>query len=246
MKPKVTDDGRAALIRALDGEGLTFTKIVIGNGEAPADYTAIHGLMNPLHEIQIAEMSSVDDEYILLKGTFMNGSITSAFYWTEVGIFIQDLDNPQSELLYAYGHYQLSDNGEAAAYIPLPGAEIYQINLNYRVYIGDAENITANVSQESTYALAADFTSHVENTGNPHRVTKTQVGLGNVPNVTTDNQTPTVTTAESVTQFVQGDTLKTIISKIQAAIGRLISHIADTAVHVTASEKRTWNNNLYN
>lgn len=51
--------------------------------------------------------------------------------------------------------------------------------------------------------------------GNPHNVTKSDVGLGNVPNVTTDNQTPTVTEASTRANIATGDTLKTIIGKIK-------------------------------
>lgn len=45
--------------------------------------------------------------------------------------------------------------------------------------------------------------------------TASEVGLGNVPNVTTDNQTPTVTEATTRANIASGDTLKTIIGKIK-------------------------------
>ena len=51
--------------------------------------------------------------------------------------------------------------------------------------------------------------------GNPHNVTKSDVGLGNVPNVSTDNQTPTVTEATQRDNIANGDNLKTIIGKIK-------------------------------
>lgn len=44
---------------------------------------------------------------------------------------------------------------------------------------------------------------------------KSDVGLGNVPNVTTDNQEPTVTEASTRVNIATGDTLKTIIGKIK-------------------------------
>lgn len=46
-------------------------------------------------------------------------------------------------------------------------------------------------------------------------LSKADVDLNNVPNVTTDNQTPTVTEASSRTNIASGDTLKTIIGKIK-------------------------------
>jgi len=47
------------------------------------------------------------------------------------------------------------------------------------------------------------------------QVTKSDVGLGNVPNVATDDQTPTVTEASTRANLASGDTLKTIIGKIK-------------------------------
>ena len=46
-------------------------------------------------------------------------------------------------------------------------------------------------------------------------LTKSDVGLSNVPNVTTDNQTPTVSEASTRTNLASGDTLSTIIGKIK-------------------------------
>ena len=66
---------------------------------------------------------------------------------------------------------------------------------------GDYGQIAYNHSQQTS--------------GNPHNVTKTDVGLGNVPNVTTDNQTPTVSEATTRTNLAVGDTLAVIISKIK-------------------------------
>lgn len=65
------------------------------------------------------------------------------------------------------------------------------------------------------YALQASLTSHTGNTENPHSVTKAQVGLGNVPNVTTNNQTPTYTQASTRTALSSGETLATAFGKIK-------------------------------
>lgn len=57
--------------------------------------------------------------------------------------------------------------------------------------------IDALQTEVDTKAEASDLTSHTDNTSNPHSVTKSQVGLGNVPNVATNDQTPTFTQASS-------------------------------------------------
>lgn len=66
-----------------------------------------------------------------------------------------------------------------------------------------------------------------ESETNPHGLSKTDIGLGNVPNVTTDNQTPTITEASELENLSEGDTLKVIIGKIKKAISTLMSHITN-------------------
>ena len=69
----------------------------------------------------------------------------------------------------------------------------------------------------------------IYSTTNPHALSKQDIGLGNVPNVTTDNQTPTVTEASSLTNLAENDTLKTIVGKVKKAIGSLIAHLNNTS-----------------
>lgn len=83
--------------------------------------------------------------------------------------------------------------------------------------------------------------SHLANKSNPHGVTKTQVGLENVPNVATNDQTPTYTVASANTALASGETLSTAFGKIAKAISSLISHLADSVSHITAAERTAWN-----
>lgn len=69
--------------------------------------------------------------------------------------------------------------------------------------------------------------THIARTDNPHSVTKTQVGLGNVPNVTTNNQTPTYNQASTLANLSSGETLATAFGKISKAIYDFIAHLAD-------------------
>lgn len=77
--------------------------------------------------------------------------------------------------------------------------------------------------------------------GNPHNVTKSDVGLGNVPNVATNDQTPTFTAASTLASLVSGEKLSVAMGKIAKAVSDLISHLADTTKHITASERTSWN-----
>ena len=58
-----------------------------------------------------------------------------------------------------------------------------------------------------------------------HIHSKKYVGLGNVPNVTTNDQTPTYTEAEEIGVLVSGETLSTAFGKIAKAISCLANHL---------------------
>ena len=73
--------------------------------------------------------------------------------------------------------------------------------------------------------------SHVANKYNPHGVTKNQIGLGNVPNVATNDQTPTYTEALSLSSLVSGEKTSVAFGKIAKAVSTLISHTTSKATN---------------
>ena len=66
---------------------------------------------------------------------------------------------------------------------------------------------------------------HTSNKSNPHGVTASQVGLDKVPNVTTNDQTPTYTEASMLAGLTSGEKLGIAFGKIKKAITDLISHL---------------------
>ena len=72
-----------------------------------------------------------------------------------------------------------------------------------------------SIIQKEVSPVRSQLNSHISNTSNPHKVTKSQVGLENVPNVTTNNQTPTYTEATTLTNITSGETLSTAFGKIK-------------------------------
>lgn len=106
----------------------------------------------------------------------------------------------------------------------------------------DNQNVVdALNSAIGTKANGSDLTSHTGNKSNPHGVTKTQVDLGNVPNVATNDQTPTFTEASSLTKLSSGEKLSVAFGKISKAITDLIAHIGDSVKHITSTERTNWN-----
>lgn len=94
-------------------------------------------------------------------------------------------------------------------------------NLQYRwtgtQYIEISSSLALGETSSTAYRgdrgkIAYDHSQ--KTSGNPHKVTKSDVGLGNVPNVTTNNQAPTFTKADTRDLPISGETVSTIFGKI--------------------------------
>lgn len=64
---------------------------------------------------------------------------------------------------------------------------------------------------QGVQASVSDHTSDVEN---PHEVNKEQVGLGNVPNVLTNDQTPTFVQSTELSNIISGEKISVLFGKI--------------------------------
>ena len=221
MTPNLTDAGKNLLLRALTGETITFTKIQLGNGPAQ-DAKAATGLVNPLLTVELSKIE-IGEEYVTLTAAFTNGTVVSGFHITEAGFYAKDPDDETKELLYALGN----EDESTADYVPNNANRILEMEFNALLFIGDAENVAAAINSSLVYASAADLEAHTTNVENPHGVTKEQVGLGNVPNVSTNDQTPTYADATTFATLSSGEKVSTAFGKIKLAITNLINHIAN-------------------
>lgn len=107
-------------------------------------------------------------------------------------------------------------------------------------YRGDYGKIAYDHSQKAHVTGVKGDSETAYRTGNVN-ITKANVGLGNVPNVATNDQTPTYTTASANANLTSGEKLSVAMSKIAKAISSLISHLADGTRHITAAERTAWN-----
>lgn len=221
MKPELTAAGKNLLLRALAGETIKFTNVQLGNG---AEQTAESATMlsNPLLTIPITQIA-IGDDYAILTAAFNNSEVESGFRITETGFFAEDPDDPEKEILYALGN----ESESAADYVPENTDRIYEMQFDALVFIGDAENVTADINSSLVYASKNEFDEHVNNKKNPHDVTAEDVGLGSVPNVSTNDQEPTYETPKELSELESGEKLSTAFGKIKLGISKLIDHLKD-------------------
>ena len=95
-------------------------------------------------------------------------------------------------------------------------------------------------------AVLEALDSHANNTLNPHKVTKKQVGLENVPNVKTNDQTPTFTEAAERANIESGEKITTIFGKIKKALTDIFAHISDTSNPHKVTKKQVGLENVDN
>lgn len=232
MQLQLTNAGINALLRAISGDDLTLSSVKVGNGAAQSPGAATD-LSNPLVTLSITECT-VANSKATIAVTLNNSTIDAGFRMTEIGVFAVDQDDSNEEILYAYG----TEPEATADYIAASGDNILEEDITIDVFVGNAENVSAIINESLVYATKAAFDAHVADKANPHEVTKAQVGLGNVPNVETNDQTPTFTAPASNAELTSGERLTLAFGKIARAISSLISHLAnhDNPHQVTATQ----------
>lgn len=216
---RLTPSGKDLLLRAIAGEAqINFAAIQFGNGTNAGENAS--ALSNPLLKAEITNCK-IEDIFVTLTAIFNNSEILVGFRATELGVWTDDPDNEGTPLLYAYEYTKEAE----ADYIPSSTDKVLETQQDVLVYIGDAVNVTASISQSMVYASKAEFDAFAARRDNPHNVTADQVGLGNVPNVETNDQTPTYTAANVLGNLISGEKLSTAFGKIAKAVSSLIDHI---------------------
>lgn len=230
MKISLTLGGIDFLAQCMDGgPSPVFSKITYGNGE-DAGKNATQ-LSNPLVEVGISNCE-VKGKFIELTTVLNNSSlsfkdadIAKGFRATELGVFVTDPYNEGEVILFAYGY----DEPEDATYIPAVTNHAFETTEVIMVYIGDTENVSAILSSSMTFVTKDYFENHTQDKNNPHKVDKTQVGLGLVPNCTTNDQIPTFDDAEKDEELISGvDNLGRLFGKLSKIVKSFISHKDDT------------------
>ena len=244
MKIKLTDNGRNMLLNFVQGNKIKFTKAVFGNGNyrITPEKQDTPQIVNAIKTVEFSATPAVDEteKVATLNVSFDNKEIESGFHVTEIGYYAKlvtyNADGEETEgdeKLYAIG---TADESEAD-YIPPAEERLVTITYDGLVYIGDAD-VSAVLSQNANYATKDDFEKHIRDKNNPHAVSKGQVGLGNVPNVETNDQTPTYEDVEKLETLVSGEKLSVAFSKIKKAISALIGHLgAKKNPHAVTAEQ---------
>lgn len=143
IKNDITENGLKALARALLGEELRFTKIVIGSGFMPtgAEPRAMEAVVQPVTELDIIKLTQGASEgSAVVGGIFTNKDIATAFPYRELALYAETAST--GEVLYSYG------NAEDAAEVIPPGtsSDVIEKVVDIIAAVGAAEHVTAYIN----------------------------------------------------------------------------------------------------
>ena len=232
---KLTNNGKALHIGAVNGNSIKFTKVAFGDGVEKTTYLEATELSNVVTSVPFTSYDNTKQNILNLKWELDTSKIPKSFDWCEYGLYAEDKDG--NEVLYAYAY----DN--APARLEKMEQGVIALYVGYvTVTITDTDNITVELGEYDTVTVN-QFKEHTENANNPHNVTAEQVGLGKVENVSPSDAVPKFTEANRFENVSSGDKTSTLWGKVQKAISSLLHHMADrnnphnvTAVQIGAAK----------
>lgn len=95
--------------------------------------------------------------------------------------------------------------------------------------LGDDPNFATTVSTEIGKKVDKTTTVNGHALSGNVTLTKSDIDLGNVPNVATNDQTPTFTEATTLANIATGEKVSTLFGKIKKAITDFIAHLANNS-----------------
>lgn len=137
----ITDLGTGILAQVMAGQGvLTFTKVVMGDGNMPSAQTpaTMTDVVSPKAQASITKAAVAENGTAVVGARFTNESQEDEFEWKELGLYAK-VGEDGSEVLYSYGY---TPQGEL---IPAGTTSTTLIEklVDVVTYIGDAAEVTA-------------------------------------------------------------------------------------------------------
>ena len=135
----ITDLGSNLVAQVLTGGTITFTRIVLGNGDMPSTQTpeTMTDVISPKLEGSITKASVTDQHTAVIGTRISNDELDESFEWKELGIYAKGSD--EVEVLYSYGYTP------AGQMIPAYSADTDLIEelVDLVTYVGDAATVDA-------------------------------------------------------------------------------------------------------
>lgn len=219
----ITNAGIELLKNALSGGTITVTAIKSGAGKVDVSALKSQTAVSSIKQSGTVQGVTKTNETIKIGVLFSNAGLSAGYSMTQLGIYAKG--STGSEVLFAIS--QSTTGKEVPAESAMPSWSLVH---NFYIKLNNDITMTATVDPEGYVTfetMQTALNTHTGNKSNPHSVTKSQVGLGNVPNVVTNDQTPTYSDTTTLVTLSSGEKISIAFAKIKLAITTLINHLAN-------------------
>ena len=219
----ITNAGIELLKNALSGGTITVTAIKSGAGKVDVSALKSQTAVSSIKQSGTVQGVTKTNETIKIGVLFSNAGLSAGYSMTQLGIYAKG--STGSEVLFAIS--QSTTGKEVPAESAMPSWSLVH---NFYIKLNNDVKMTATVDPEGYVTfetMQTALNTHTGNKSNPHSVTKSQVGLGNVPNVATNDQTPTYSDTTTLVTLSSGEKISIAFAKIKLAITTLINHRAN-------------------
>ena len=219
----ITNAGIELLKNALSGGTITVTAIKSGAGKVDVSALKSQTAVSSIKQSGTVQGVTKTNETIKIGVLFSNAGLSAGYSMTQLGIYAKG--STGSEVLFAIS--QSITGKEVPAESAMPSWSLVH---NFYIKLNNDVKMTATVDPEGYVTfetMQTALNTHTGNKSNPHSVTKSQVGLGNVPNVATNDQTPTYSDTTTLVTLSSGEKISIAFAKIKLAITTLINHLAN-------------------
>lgn len=219
----ITNAGIELLKNALSGGTITVTAIKSGAGKVDVSALKSQTAVSSIKQSGTVQGVTKTNETIKIGVLFSNAGLSAGYSMTQLGIYAKG--STGSEVLFAIS--QSTTGKEVPAESAMPSWSLVH---NFYIKLNNDVTMTATVDPEGYVTfetMQTALNTHTGNKSNPHSVTKSQVGLGNVPNVVTNDQTPTYSDTTTLVTLSSGEKISIAFAKIKLAITTLINHLAN-------------------
>jgi len=215
----ITNAGIELLKNALSGGTITVTAIKSGAGKVDVSALKSQTAVSSIKQSGTVQGVTKTNETIKIGVLFSNAGLSAGYSMTQLGIYAKG--STGSEVLFVIS--QSTTGKEVPAESAMPSWSLVH---NFYIKLNNDVKMTATVDPEGYVTfetMQTALNTHTGNKSNPHSVTKSQVGLGNVPNVATNDQTPTYSDTTTLVTLSSGEKISIAFAKIKLAITTLIN-----------------------
>ena len=166
---RLTQQGNQMIIRSTSGrdsDQLIVTKAILGDGNLTSSIEGMTNIVSPKLNVSLTNMSNGESGTRVFKFEFDNKTVSTGFYWREVGVYAKNGQNGQEKLI-AY-----SNASGLTSYIPDKNSPIPMQSLQVAIAVGDSTNVAAQIDLGVSVSRA-----DVESLINTHKADTNAHGL---------------------------------------------------------------------